>query len=217
MTRGLVIRVLLLAAFLGAAAGGTWGVLVRPEGGSAQAADTVPPSPRTSPASPRLVDDEQSDDLRRDVSYVMVNVGYPRLAADVSGDRKDDGTKIISYEVHAGPNQRWKIVDVGEGLVQLVSESSGKCMTVENGAKQSEAHVVLGPCEGPGAKWRLKPGQGDGHMLIADHSGLALDIGSAKEGQNNILAQHRPREHKKAQSWRFVPPEEVTSDGYGNG
>ncbi|KWX02186.1 hypothetical protein C3Y87_01420 [Carbonactinospora thermoautotrophica] len=211
MTRGLVIRVLLLAAFVGASVGSAWGVLARPEHGPARVADAGTTPPQAS-ATPRPGGDGQSEDLPREVPYVMVNVGHPSLAADVSGARQDDGTKIISYPKHGGPNQQWKVVDAGDGLVRLVSVASGKCMTVENGATESQAHVVLGPCEGPGAEWRLKTGQDGGYMLIADHSDKALDIGGAKEGRNNILAQHRPRPEKEAQSWRFVPPEQVKSD-----
>ncbi|MFE2938159.1 family 43 glycosylhydrolase [Streptomyces sp. NPDC059255] len=89
--------------------------------------------------------------------------------ADVSGASTADNGAVIQWSCHGATNQQWRLVPVAVGgtdrTFNLVSVSSGKCVTPSGGASASGTSLVQLPCAAAnGRVWRLPgfPGGGTG-------------------------------------------------------
>ncbi len=64
---------------------------------------------------------------------------------DVSGSSREVGAKILQYEWNDGYNQKWHVIDCGDGYHRLVSVNTlGKTAEISGGSKSSGAEAVLG-------------------------------------------------------------------------
>lgn len=86
---------------------------------------------------------------------------------DVFGASTADNATIIQWPCHNGTNQQWRLVPVtvagADRTFNLVSVSSGKCVTPSGGSSASNTGLVQLPCAtGNGRVWRLPGFVSDG-------------------------------------------------------
>jgi len=111
---------------------------------------------------------------------------------DVEGARPDDGTNVQQWACGGGPNQRWRLVSVGDGYYKIVAVHSGKCLDVAGASYDDGANVIQWRCHGGDNQlWRIER-VGDAYRIIAKHSGKALDVEGAS-----------PRNGANVQVWRY--------------
>ncbi|MBO4273163.1 RICIN domain-containing protein [Microbispora triticiradicis] len=100
---------------------------------------------------------------------------------DVWRGSTDDGTPIVLWDWHGGPNQLFNIVDVGSGEYYLRAAHSGKVAEIANASYTDGAHLIQG-------NWIYMPNQlfrvfsgpirvGVSYKLM-DISGASLDNGA---------------------------------------
>jgi sucrose-6-phosphate hydrolase SacC (GH32 family) len=64
---------------------------------------------------------------------------------DVSGSSREAGAKILQYDWNDGYNQKWHVIDCGDGYHRLVSVNTlGKTAEISGSSKSSGAEAVLG-------------------------------------------------------------------------
>jgi len=64
---------------------------------------------------------------------------------DVSGSSREAGAKILQYDWNDGFNQKWHVIDCGDGYHRFVSVNTlGKVAEISGSSKSSGAGVVLG-------------------------------------------------------------------------
>ena len=84
------------------------------------------------PGSP-YSDQQFSFKRQNDNTYIITCVNHGR-AVDVAGTGTTNGTQIVQWEYSGGSNQRWFIVDVGDGYYRFVPKHTNMSMDVcENG------------------------------------------------------------------------------------
>ncbi|MFE3451815.1 RICIN domain-containing protein [Nonomuraea sp. NPDC059194] len=87
---------------------------------------------------------------------------------DVWRDGKGNGTPVVLWGCHGGPNQQWRWESYykgpNKGITRLVSVSSGRCFDVENPA--SVARAVLPPDNAPLQIWDCFPDKSYVHWRI---------------------------------------------------
>jgi hypothetical protein len=101
---------------------------------------------------------------------------------DVYGASTADNAAIIQWPCHGGTNQQWRLTGVSvsgtDKTFDLVSVSSGKCVTPSGGSSASNINLVQLPCAtANGRVWRL-PGFTGG--------------GTSTKTYTNPLSQHGP-------------------------
>lgn len=63
---------------------------------------------------------------------------------DIRDGSIENGTEIILYERHGGPNQRWHIIDKPTGGVEIISAiDNNKCLDVAGGDQSEGARLIL--------------------------------------------------------------------------
>jgi hypothetical protein len=91
------------------------------------------------------------------------------------------GQGVIQYPClgAAVRDQGWRLVSVGNGLVQVIASHSDQCMAVPAGSQVEGQGVIQYPCLGPDVhdqSWRMIP-VGDGsYRLQAQHSNKCLAV-----------------------------------------
>jgi hypothetical protein len=100
------------------------------------------------------------------VSFRMPTCGTPVVAGgtqiigladkclDVTGNNPADGTPVILWPCHGGPNQKWTLT---KG--QIVGLAN-KCLDVSGGSTANGARVILWPCHGGANQhWQVRNGE----------------------------------------------------------
>lgn len=122
---------------------------------------------------------------------------------DVSGVSTDDGATIHQWGWWDGPNQYWRIQELGDGTHRIQSVNSGKAIDVSGASGDDGADVhQWGWHGGDNQRWYLDA-LGDGtYRIRAKHSGKVLDVsGYSTEDGGNV---HQWEWHGNAnQRWRL--------------
>jgi len=110
---------------------------------------------------------------------------------DVAGVGTGNGTNIIQYDCHGGPNQQWTLTDKGGGYYLAVAKHSGKCLDVAGVGTGNGTSIIQYDCHsGPNQQWMLIP-QGQGYYLAtAKHSGKCLDVSGASTANGANVTQY---------------------------
>jgi Ricin-type beta-trefoil lectin domain len=107
---------------------------------------------------------------------ISTEVSANSLVLDVAGGSTDNGGGVIQWYGSFAGNQRWNLVDQGDGTETIVNQNSGKCLTTDGVAGHE---IYQFTCVGsPLRKWQgtLRQ-QFDGKTdLVNRASRLALDI-----------------------------------------
>nr|WP_240929501.1 RICIN domain-containing protein [Streptomyces coryli] len=163
----------------------------KPTSSSSEDASPSPdsPSPSASPTGPSPV---------LGGPYLLVNADTG-AAADVRGASVDDGAPVIAFNRAGTPNQRLTLIDVGNGMVQIKVEHSGKCL--QSDPATPDAPVQQLPCaDSDVQKWRLTP-DGDAYTLSVANGETALGTGPPDADGLTPLQLQQP-----GQRWTFATP-----------
>jgi len=114
--------------------------------------------------------------------FQLVNAGNGRCL-DVEGRRSDNGTRILHWACHGGPNQVWRQGTESppprprDEPVVLVSAASGKCLDAGGGMKREGTPLQLWQCNGTEAQAFAFRALGGGQLgVVHAGSGLCVDV-----------------------------------------
>ncbi|MFP4031992.1 MAG: RICIN domain-containing protein [Desulfococcaceae bacterium] len=127
---------------------------------------------------------------------------------DVRGYSREVGAPVQQFAPYGSNNQRWRLLPDGEGAFRMRAVHSDQCLGLAPGASWPEGEVGQFPCgEVPGQRWRLAPNPSARkvHVLVARHSGMALDIRDGGLGPEDRNVIQRPRNGGLGQLWTLVP------------
>ncbi|GLV83243.1 hypothetical protein Slala03_29320 [Streptomyces lavendulae subsp. lavendulae] len=93
------------------------------------------------------------------------------------------GTRLITWTLHGGPNQQWRLTPAADGTHALVNAASGLCADTEGGSAAAGAAVVQAVCTGgDGQRWRIAGLPDGGSSVTNAKSGLLLTTASTTDG-----------------------------------
>jgi hypothetical protein len=126
---------------------------------------------------------------------------------DISDESRVAGAKALQYEWKDSYNQKFHIIDCGNGYHRLVSVNTlGKALEIENNSKSSGADAVIGDFSYKDNQlWQIKAVNkdilpGKSYMFINGASSKALDE-SDKAG-DSLVTQSKPMKYAQ-QVWRL--------------
>lgn len=79
------------------------------------------------------------------VTYTLVQIASkidPNMVFDVRGGSMDDDAEIILYRNHGGANQRFLLVDSGNGEKTIACIKSGKVLDVKGGVSGDGTPII---------------------------------------------------------------------------
>jgi Ricin-type beta-trefoil lectin domain len=122
--------------------------------------------------------------------------GLAGKCLDVYGGVSDDGTDIILWPCHNGPNQQWRFARDG-----TIRGLAGKCLDVANATEDENAEIILYSCHGgPNQQWQLFSDK-----TIRGLGGKCLDILGALSDEGNYVVL-RSCNGGPSQQWRKAVP-----------
>jgi hypothetical protein len=123
------------------------------------------------------------------------------LALDVEGASTRSGATVLQWPWHGGDNQRWRVVDNGDGTYRLESEHSGQVLDVAGASTAEGADILQWPWHGgDNQRWRVVD-NGDGtYRLESKHSGLVFDVAGASTAEGANIHQ-RAWDGRDSQRW----------------
>jgi hypothetical protein len=186
--RRVVIVAVVAAALLGLAVGMAFGVFDDPP--APAAASRQPGAGASPPAAPLT-----AHGPARDQDYIVTSLASPSLALSVADASEDDGADVIAFRRNDAENQRWRLIDAGQGEVQLRSVDSHLCLHARGrGARLSQRTCAAVDAQ----QWRLAAA-GGGFSVVNVKSGLALGL----RDDGGRLAQVDPDPTDRDQLWGF--------------
>lgn len=145
---------------------------------------------------------------------------------DVARGATNAGANVQQWDDTDGTNQKWTVLDTGDGYYKLVSVNSGKVLDVASAATYDGANVqqwddTNGTCQ----KWKIVDNGDGSYKLVSAVSGKVLDVarGATNAGAN---VQQWSDTNGTNQKWEFTkvgedhpnPNPVVTTSGfYTNG
>jgi len=123
---------------------------------------------------------------------------------DVSGSSREVGAKILHYDWNDGFNQKWHVIDCGDGYHRLVSVNTlGKAAEISGSSKSAGAEAVLGNfAYKENQLWRIA--SADKEIIAGEYYRIenrvtqkALEVNSA--GQVTL----QPSQNKASQIWKL--------------
>lgn len=125
-------------------------------------------------------------------------------ALDVAGGYTHDGANVQQWSDNGNAQQKWKVVDAGNGYYKLISVKSGKALDIEGGYTHDGANVQQWTDNGSShQRWRIES-TGDGYYkLIAECSGKALDVASGAV-DDGVNVQQWTDNGSSQQKWKFT-------------
>jgi hypothetical protein len=134
---------------------------------------------------------------------------------DVRGYSRESGAPVQQFAPYGSNNQRWRLLPDGEGIFRLRALHSDRCLGVFPEARWPEGEAGQFDC-GPsaGQRWRLVPNPHARkvHVLVARHSGMALDIRNRGFGPEDRNVIQNSRNGSDSQLWTLVPLEEDSAE-----
>ncbi|WP_369142714.1 family 20 glycosylhydrolase [Streptomyces sp. R44] len=120
-------------------------------------------------------------------------------ALDVPGSSTTAGTRLDTWALHGGNNQKWTFTQQSDGSYTLVNVASGLCVDVSGGSLSAGAPVVQWTCTGgTNQRWRVTPVSGGTSTVASVKSGLLLTTASTANG---ALVAQQPDSGSALQRW----------------
>lgn len=128
-----------------------------------------------------------SDELENDGVYYIKSSKNPGFVIDVLSKSKEDGAKLIIYDINGGNNQRFRITKVKDNQYTIQSVYSGKW--VKSSGTKGTVLTQSGSVTDKSAITFTITKQADGSYRIMDNNGLYVGISGAniKNFTNIIL------------------------------
>jgi len=131
------------------------------------------------------VRDEISDffpEAQNEVTYKLKAL-HSNRCLDVYGWSTENGADIVQWDCHGGNNQRWRLLDGGEGYWMLQSVHSGKCLDIRGISYDQGAIAHQWDCvDGDNQKVRPNNLFDNVYQFGFKHSSLCLDVQNANNG-----------------------------------
>ena len=123
---------------------------------------------------------------------------------DVARGATNAGANVQQWNDTDGTNQKWTVLDTGDGYYKLVSVNSGKVLDVASAATYDGANVqqwddTNGTCQ----KWKIVDNGDGSYKLVSAVSGKVLDVarGATNAGAN---VQQWSDTNGTNQKWEFT-------------
>ncbi len=120
--------------------------------------------------------------------FKITSVGNSKVM-DVSGASREVGAKILNYEWSDAYNQKWQLIDCGDGYFRMVSVNTlGKTIEISGGSKNTGIDAVLGNFayrDHQLVRFTLVNAEfqsGKSYAIVNRGSGKALDCGAGAPG-----------------------------------
>lgn len=111
-------------------------------------------------------------------------------ALEVGGFSLDDGAQVQQWGWLSGSNQRWNIVDVGDGYYKIVNVNSGKVLEVGAFSLDNDGRVQQwGWVGGLNQQWSIVPQQPGYYSIVNRNSGKVLDVAGYSLDDGGIVHQ----------------------------
>jgi hypothetical protein len=118
-------------------------------------------------------------------SHIKITSVATGNVLDVSGASREPGAKILNYEWSDSFNQKWQLIDCGDGYFRIVSVNTlGKTIEISGNSKNTGIDAVLGTfAYRDNQLWRFTVVNGDfqsgkSYAIVNRGSGKALDCGT---------------------------------------
>jgi hypothetical protein len=112
-----------------------------------------------------------------------IRAKHSNRCLDIDAWGTHNGAFVNQWECHGGNNQRFRILDGGNGYWMLQSVHSGKCVDVSGVSTAQGARVHQWDCVN-GANQKVNPANlgGNLYQFGFQHSGLCLDVQNGNNG-----------------------------------
>lgn len=154
---------------------------------------------------PKLVtwNDRISSIVVEEAEYFIVNKNSG-LVLDIEGKNKDNGGNVIQWNKNGGTNQKFKVVNLGNGYYQIVSVMNGKVMDVDDKSKENGANVHMWENNnGTNQQWSIDFVDGAYAYVVSRNSGKSLDADNwGTEAGGNVI-QWQLGNMQANQLWKF--------------
>ncbi|MEV8537229.1 RICIN domain-containing protein [Streptomyces sp. NPDC051211] len=155
-------------------------------------------------------------------TYYQIIARHSGKCLDVAHASTDHAADVIQGNCSGGRNQQWRVEAQGDGLFEIQARHSGKCLDVAHASRAHAADVIQGTClGGKNQFWWFKSVPGEGRLadgpdgavpstgqnvkIVAEHSGLVLDVAHGSIAHAANVLQANPWDPGFNQQWRFVP------------
>lgn len=145
----------------------------------------------------------KADDIVSGATY-KITARHSGKVLDVARGAKNAGANVQQWDDTNGTNQKWTVVDTGDGYYKLVSVNSGKVLDVASAATYDGANVqqwddTNGTCQ----KWKIVDNGDGSYKLVSAVSGKVLDVarGATNAGAN---VQQWSDTNGTNQKWEFT-------------
>lgn len=145
----------------------------------------------------------KADDIVSGATY-KITARHSGKVLDVARGAKNAGANVQQWDDTNGTNQKWTVVDTGDGYYKLVSVNSGKVLDVSSAATYDGANIqqwddTNGTCQ----KWKIVDNGDGSYKLVSAVSGKVLDVarGATNAGAN---VQQWSDTNGTNQKWEFT-------------
>ncbi|SDQ50293.1 cellulase family glycosylhydrolase [Streptococcus equinus] len=145
----------------------------------------------------------KADDIISGATY-KITAKHSGKVLDVARGATNAGANVQQWDDTNGTNQKWTVVDTGDGYYKLVSVNSGKVLDVSSAATYDGANVqqwddTNGTCQ----KWKIVDNGDGSYKLVSAVSGKVLDVArGAKNAGANV--QQWSDTNGTNQKWEFT-------------
>lgn len=145
----------------------------------------------------------KADDIVSGATY-KITARHSGKVLDVARGAQNAGANVQQWDDTNGTNQKWTVVDTGDGYYKLVSVNSGKVLDVSSAATYDGANIqqwddTNGTCQ----KWKIVDNGDGSYKLVSAVSGKVLDVArGAKNAGANV--QQWSDTNGTNQKWEFT-------------
>lgn len=163
-----------------------------------------------------------------DQRYFLIRARHSNMCLDVAHASQGHAAPVVQAHCTGGHNQQWRLVPQGDGVrFKIQVRHSNMCLDVAHASRKHGAPVVQASCSGGSNQvWWFAPVRGRAPLvtgpigrvpqignsaaIVADHTGMVLDVAHASQGHAAPVVQAglgAGREAALNQQWRFVRPQ----------
>jgi hypothetical protein len=142
--------------------------------------------------------------LEDETPYRLVPGHNPEACIDVRARSFDDGALAQQYMNRGQSNQTFWAEARGNGRFSFRSAQSAKCLQVSQASTEAGRPIRQGACTGAAHQlWRPLALPDGLFRLVAEHSGLVLDIQGAASEEDSQLAVQNPASDLLDSTWQL--------------
>lgn len=141
-----------------------------------------------------------------EIPYVVRPGHAPDKCADIQNFSVVDGGAAVQYSCYQQINQVFWAEEHADGHLAFRNAFSGKCLEVADASAAPDARIQQAPCTGNAEQLFLPEAADNGLVkLVAQHSGLLLDVAGDAPTENVRLLVQNPDTGGADQTWELEP------------